>query len=291
MFSDRIITEIQSKKTCLCLGLDPVFEKFPHELLKKFKDLSQVQNNTRCDLILEFCTNLIDACIDHVVCIKPQIAFFEMLGSEGFNTFQKVVKYAQSQGLIVIADAKRNDISSTASAYAKAFFGDFINADGVTVNPYLGSDGIVPFTDYKEKGVFVLLKTSNPSSKEIQMLPVNGNPLYIAVAELIHTWGAVNLGKLGYSNVGAVVGATFPEEAKIIRKKMPKTLFLVPGVGTQGGKFEDLACFFNKDKLGVIVNSSREINYAFNKTGLDYKTSAHITAKEIKEKINRAISI
>jgi orotidine-5'-phosphate decarboxylase len=290
MFSDKLIGEIKKKKTYLCLGLDPNVEKIPQELLSSNKTKEKDEVQAICNAIYEFNCGLIDSCAEYAACVKPQSAFYEVYGHKGVEAFDKTVKYAHKNGLQVVADAKRNDIASTAGAYAKAFF-EMYKCDCLTVTPYLGSDGITPFTDYKERGIFVLLKTSNPSGDEIQKLSVDGEPLYLKLADLINKWGESSIGESGFSNVGAVVGATFPEEAKAVRERMPHTIFLVPGFGAQGGDPAKLNAFFNSDKQGAIINSSRDINYAYIKHGGDFKSAAAKRAMETRDEINRVLGV
>ena len=229
--------------------------------------------------IEEFNFRLIDAISDLIPAIKPQIAFYERYGIEGLKAFVGTVKYGKEKGLIVIEDAKRNDIGSTASAYSDGHIGrtqlndlsiSVFDVDAITVNAYLGSDGIIPFLNDVEKygkGIFILVKTSNPSSVDLQDVGIiykgKKQKLYEHVARLVNEWGIFTLGESGYSSIGAVVGATFPADAKILRKIMPKAYFLVPGYGTQGGKAADVMNCFNNDGLGALISSSRSINYAF----------------------------
>lgn len=274
-FIDRLIELVTKKQSHIVVGLDPVFESLPATIRK-------AANNNLRDIskaIVEFNFKLIDAVHDLVPAIKPQIAFYERYGVEGFNAFVKTINYGKKKGLIVIDDAKRNDIGSTAVAYSDGHIGritickqlkPIIDADAITVNPYLGTDGILPFLNdvqkYK-KGIFVLVKTSNPSSIEIQDITVlHRNKkcrLYEVVANLVNLWSDKTIGKSEYSSVGAVVGATFPKEAKLLRKLMPKSYFLVPGYGAQGGKASDIVNCFNKDGYGALIAASRSINYAF----------------------------
>ena len=224
--------------------------------------------------IWEYNKKIIDATYDLIPAVKPQIAMYEQFGIEGLIAYKKTCDYAKSKGLVVIGDIKRGDIGSTSAAYAVAHLGKVavgsnkiaaFNEDFVTVNPYLGSDGVNPFVDVckeENKGIFVLVKTSNPSSGEFQDQLVNGRPLYELVAEKVVEWGNQCMGDT-YSNVGCVVGATYPEMGKVLRKLMPNTYILVPGYGAQGGKGADLVHYFNEDGLGAIVNSSRGIIAAY----------------------------
>jgi len=296
MFSDRLVETIKAKKSYLCLGLDPIIERLPEEILSSNRESESNETTAMCNAIYEFNCGLIDACEEFIVCIKPQIAFYEMWGFQGYHVFQRTIEYARTKSIPVIADAKRGDISSTGRAYARAFLGDTMKADAVTVNPYLGSDGIVPFTSYKNKGIFVLLRTSNPGSKEVQMLPVQDSagkttPLYIHIAAMIKKLGEEYIGENGFSSVGAVAGATFPEEGKVLREFMPETFFLVPGIGAQGGKLSCIPAFFNDDMQGAVISLSRDINYAYQKSSHDYKIAAEKRARRLRDKINQTLGL
>lgn len=265
-FSDKLIKEIERKDSRLSVGLDPVYEKIPESIRSEFTS----DEEGRANAVFEFCKQVINATTEHAVCFKPNSAFFEQYGWRGFKTLEFVCKHA-SKKAVVILDAKRGDIGNTSEAYAKACFS---LADAVTINPLLGSDSIAPFIEYckKDKGVFILAKTSNPSSTEFQ----DENWLKKVSAKIVE-WGIESVGENSYSNVGAVVGATAPTEAEKLRKLMPKSFFLVPGFGAQGGSAQAVANCFNKDGLGAVVNSSREIIYAGDWTK---------KAEETKEKIN-----
>lgn len=226
------------------------------------------------EAIFQFNKEIVDKTYDLIPAVKPQIAMYEQFGIPGMIAFKKTVDYCKEKGLVVIADIKRGDIGSTSSAYAVGHVGEVqvgtnkyvpFDEDFVTVNPYLGSDGIRPFMDVcktRDKGIFILVKTSNPSSGEFQDRLVDGKPLYEHVAEQVAQWGEEHMGD-SYSYVGAVVGATYPEIGKVLRKVMPKTYILVPGYGAQGGKGADLVHYFNEDGLGAIINSSRGIIAAY----------------------------
>ena len=227
------------------------------------------RGNGACAAISEFHELVLDAVADLVPAIKPQLAFFEQYGVAGMQAFENTVRAAKERGLLVIADGKRNDISSTAEAYAKAYLGaDGFACDALTVTPYLGRDSLVPFVEAckkRGKGLFVILKTSNPGSKDFedQPLEATGRPLYEKIAGVIEELGDGLVGGSGYSSIGAVIGATFPEEGRRLRELMPRALILVPGYGAQGGSAKAAAECFNEDGLGAIVNSSRGITYAF----------------------------
>lgn len=261
MVIDKLVEKIKEKKNPCIVGIDPEWNKIP-DCYKK-ADLPEPE------VIFRWAKDIIDCAADIVAAIKPQIAFFEVYGAEGMKVFQKIVAYAHEKGLVVIEDSKRNDIGNTAKAYANAHLSKegVINADFMTVSPFLGTDSIQPFLDVaekNEKGVFVLVKTSNPSSVEIsEAKNENGEKISDWLAGYISSVGQNYLGKSGYSAVGAVVGATFPEEAKRLRKIMHNHYFLVPGFGAQGGSAKDIISCFNDDGLGAVVSSSRQILYKY----------------------------
>lgn len=274
LFIDKLIKEVKKKKSCTVIGLDPVIEYFPQQFKKKIHSLQEIGQR-----IFEFNKVIIDSTYDLIPAVKPQIAFYERYGLPGLEAFLKTVLYAQKMNLIVIEDAKRNDIGSTAVAYSDGHLGKIrygnkteyvFNVDAITVNPYLGSDGIYPFIeDVKKynKGVFILVKTSNRSSVELQDVLVTYKrrkfKFYELVAKYVNEWAKQAIGKTGYSSVGAVVGATFPKDASNLRKLLPKSYFLVPGYGAQGGRAKDMVRFFNNDGLGALISSSRGITYAY----------------------------
>lgn len=270
----RLIEKIQKTKAPICVGLDPMLGFIPEEILKKsFQEFGETMEGA-ADAIWNFNKEIVDHTWDLIPCVKPQIAMYEQFGIEGLKVYERTVRYCQDKGLLVIGDAKRGDIGSTSAAYATAHLGKVkigeslcrgFDTDFLTVNPYLGTDGIKPFTDIckaEDKGLFVLVKTSNPSSGEFQDQKINGVPLYELVADKVVEWGQDSV-ENGYSNVGAVVGATYPEMSAILRKKMPHTYFLVPGYGAQGATAQDLKPCFHEDGLGAIVNSSRGIIAAY----------------------------
>ena len=258
----------------IVVGLDPQLKFLPEPLLEaSFKEFDENPEGV-CDAIFNFNKRIVDAVCDLVPAVKPQIAMYEVYGIPGLIAFDKTVKYCKEKGLIVIGDVKRGDIGSTSGAYAQGHLGhvtiggkDYrgFEEDFATVNPYLGSDGVKPFIDVckaEDKGIFVLVKTSNPSSGELQDRVTDGRPIYEWVGEMVAKWGEDCMDG-DYSNVGAVVGATYPEMGKVLRKIMPKSFILVPGYGAQGGKGADLVHFFNEDGLGAIINSSRGIIAAY----------------------------
>ena len=270
----QLIEKIQKTKAPVCVGLDPMLSYIPEHILKKsFREYGETLEGA-ADAIWNFNKEIVDHTFDLIPSVKPQIAMYEQFGIEGLKTYERTVRYCQEKGLLVIGDAKRGDIGSTSAAYATAHLGKVkvgnslcraFDTDFLTVNPYLGTDGVKPFVDVcksDDKGLFVLVKTSNPSSGEFQDQLVDGRPVYELVAEKVVEWGADCMDGR-YSNVGAVVGATYPEMSAVLRKLMPNTYFLVPGYGAQGGTAKDLKACFNEDGLGAVVNSSRGIIAAY----------------------------
>ncbi len=261
-FADRLLDAIDEKGTPAMVGLDPRYESLPAELSRG----PSPGRAAAAEAILAFTRRIIDVVAPLVPAVKPNIAFFEAFGSEGYRAFEAVVAHARERGLLVVADAKRGDIGSTAEAYARALF-DEIGADAVTLSPWLGEDSLRPFFERVDggKGCFLLVRTSNPSSAQVQDLPAGDRKVFEAVADLVRGWGESRLGERGFSSVGAVVGATFPAQAAALRERMPRTPFLLPGYGTQGGKAESLRNAFGKDGYGAVVNSSRGIIFAFSR--------------------------
>lgn len=280
-FADTLFERVK-KTGPLCVGLDPHIAHIPDFLL--------MESKTKAEAVWKFNQGIIDAIHDLVAVVKPQIAFFEALGVEGMEVYSKTVKYARSKGLLVIADIKRGDIGSTSEAYAKAHFEhpDF-EIDAVTLSPYMGSDTIEPFLPYvkKGKGLFILVKTSNKSSQDFQDLQMGLSRLYQVVGAKVKEWGKAFVGMSGYSSIGAVVGATHPEELKRLRAEMPTTPFLVPGFGAQGGTAQDIKPAFDKNGLGAIVNSSRDIIFAYQK---DPTYSPQDFQKAAREAVQRSQS-
>ena len=282
----KLITEIQKKNAPIVVGLDPQLGFLPKQLMKAgIKEYGESLEAVAA-AVFEFNKAIIDATADLIPAVKPQIAMYEQFGVSGLVAYRETTEYAKSKGLIVIGDVKRGDIGSTSGAYAAGHIGTVqvgdktfcpFDEDMVTVNPYLGSDGVKPFVDVcnqNDRGIFVLVKTSNPSSGEFQDRESDGRPIYEYVAEKVVEWGEASMDG-AYSNVGAVVGATYPEQGKILRKLMPKTYILVPGYGAQGGQGKDLVDFFNEDGLGAIVNSSRGIIAAYTKSEYSNFGEAH----------------
>lgn len=291
-FADRLIDAIKAKKSRVCVGLDPRLEALPEEF--KHGVAKDIERAGRA--VLDFNAALIDLIKDHAVAVKPQIAFYEKLGPYGVVAYFATCKHARDNGLLVIGDVKRGDVPDTAKAYSDAHFYAF-PADAITVNPFFGSDGMAPFVDGAQKvggGLFVLVKTSNPKSGEIQDLVVEGRPLYMHIADKVKTWGEPLVGESGYSSVGAVVGATHPKQAAEIRAALPKAFFLVPGYGAQGGKAEDLKACFNPDGLGAVVNSSRGIIGAWEKDpykGMPWEKAVAKAVVDMKADINGALGV
>ncbi|MFC4077743.1 orotidine-5'-phosphate decarboxylase [Salinithrix halophila] len=285
-FSDLIIKDILKKESALIVGLDPNPAYFPLCLLEKGQDSKAIAK-----AIWEFNQLIIDVVNPHVVAVKPQLAYYEVFGSDGIYALEKTISYAKSKGLLVINDAKRGDIGPTATTYAKAFLGDSpLSGHGVTVSPYLGTDGILPFlkegTDQR-KGIFVLLKTSNPSASELQDLQLKtGEKLYQRLAELFDPIAKETMGHYGYSNLGVVVGATYPQDASYIRDSLKHSLFLVPGYGAQGGKAKELTGYFDENGMGALVSSTRGIIYSYIQKNEEW---AHLNKKEIQESIEEAV--
>ena len=270
----KLISNIQKTKAPIVVGLDPMLNYIPQQVKDKaFQEFGETLEGA-AEAIWQYNKEIVDCTYDLIPAVKPQIAMYEQFGIEGMKAFKKTVDYCKSKGLVVIGDVKRGDIGSTSAAYATGHLGKVqvgsktysaFDEDFATVNPYLGSDGIKPFMEVckeEKKGLFILVKTSNPSSGEFQDQLINGKPLYEMVGEKVAQWGEECMGDQ-YSYIGAVVGATYPEMGKVLRKVMPKSYILVPGYGAPGGKGADLVHFFNEDGLGAIVNSSRGIIAAY----------------------------
>lgn len=270
----KLISNIQKTKAPIVVGLDPMMNYIPQQVKEKaFQEFGETLEGA-AEAIWQYNKEIVDCTCDLIPAVKPQIAMYEQFGIEGMKAFKKTVDYCKSKGLVVIGDVKRGDIGSTSAAYATGHLGKVqvgsktysaFDEDFATVNPYLGSDGIKPFMEVckeEKKGLFILVKTSNPSSGEFQDQLIDGKPLYEVVGEKVAQWGEECMGEQ-YSYIGAVVGATYPEMGKVLRKVMPKSYILVPGYGAQGGKGADLVHFFNEDGLGAIVNSSRGIIAAY----------------------------
>lgn len=271
---NRLVENIGKTGAPIVVGLDPMLGYVPEQVKKKaFEEYGETLEGA-AEAIWQFNREIVDKTWDLIPAVKPQIAMYEQFGIPGLQAFQKTVDYCKEKGLVVIGDIKRGDIGSTSAAYAVGHLGKVqvgsktyapFDEDFATVNPYLGSDGVKPFIEVckeEKKGLFILVKTSNPSSGEFQDRLIDGRPLYELVGEKVAQWGEDHMGE-EYSYIGAVVGATYPEMGKVLRKIMPKAYILVPGYGAQGGKGKDLVHFFNEDGLGAIVNSSRGIIAAY----------------------------
>ena len=304
MMMDQLFERVISLRNPSVLGLDTKVEYLPEEMQKEFDPDAPFASAS--EMIYEFNRKIIDAVCDIICCVKLQSAYYEMYGSCGIKTFERTIEYAKSRGMLVMADAKRNDIGSTAEAYATAFLGKTMFPDGVereaygadmlTVNGYLGIDGIQPFLNAckeQEKGIFILVKTSNTSSGQLQDLMFeNGKTVYQTMGTLVNEWGENQVGKYGYSAIGAVVGATYPEQGEILRKQLEHTPFLLPGYGAQGATGADLAMSFDKNGLGSIVNASRSLMCAYRKEGyrgLEYYDAARNAAIAMREDILDAL--
>jgi orotidine-5'-phosphate decarboxylase len=289
-FADRLLEKIRAKDSRCVVGLDPRIDQMP----------AFITRGNVSAAIGEFHELVLDAVAHLVPAVKPQLAFFEQYGVAGIQAFENTVRAAKQRGLLVIADGKRNDISSTAEAYANAYLGpDVFDCDALTVTPYMGRDSLMPFVEACKKhgkGLFAILKTSNPGSRDFedQALESTGRPLYERIASALNELGEELVGAAGYSSVGAVIGATFPDEGRRLRELMPKALILVPGYGTQGGSAQAAAECFNDDGLGAIVNSSRGITYAFGDPDISrdaFQRSVREKTLAMIEDINKAVSL
>ena len=303
---DILIEKIKEKQSPIVMGIDPRYDFIPNYIKNKYEN--SVDGFAKASI--EFAKGLIDSVSDIVPAIKPQLAYFEAMGPKGLVAYQEIIEYAKSKGLIIISDAKRGDIGTTSKAYSNAFLGktelndkleSIYNSDFVTVNPYMGSDSVNPFIeDCKNynKGIFVLIKTSNKSSGELQDLTLeNGKKVYEHVASLVDNWGNDLIGENGYSSVAAVVGATYPTQLKELRQLMPHTFFLIPGYGAQGGKAEDIALAFDKNGLGGIINASRSLMCAYKSdrwkdkyTEEQYGEATRAEAIRMRDELNSAIN-
>ncbi|MDE6149192.1 MAG: orotidine-5'-phosphate decarboxylase [Ruminococcus sp.] len=293
MSFDRLIEKIVQTQNPSVVGLDPKLEYVPQFIIDKKVKKYGKSLKAASKAILEFNKAIIDEIHDICPAIKPQAAYYEMYGYEGVKTLYKTIQYAQNKGMFVMTDGKRNDIGATMEAYATAHLGltdvcgeeiPAFGADALTVNGYLGTDGIAPLLekcDEYDKGIFVLVKTSNKSSGELQDLKIGDKTVYATMGELCENWGKDHMGKYGYSSVGAVVGATYPEQLAEMRKALPHTFFLVPGYGAQGGGAEGVAKGFDENGLGAIVNSSRGVMCAYKKEGCDEHDFAKAARREV----------
>lgn len=309
---DSLIEKIEEKKNPTVLGLDPSIQLLPQELLHKTKRGGRYDLTLLTELAADFLYPIIDAVSDIVPAVKPQLAYFEQLGSGGLKLYADVVSCCKKKGLYVIADCKRGDIGDTMQSYTAAHIGvvDIENdpahdkltvwdADSMTVNPYFGTDGVAPaikIAGERGKSLFILVKTSNPSGAEIQNLRTDkGEFVYEAVAELVKTWGAVlPRGNKGYDDIGAVVGATYPEEIAALRARCPHTFFLIPGYGAQGGSASGVAAAFDENRRGAVVNNSRGILGAYKKengSGLNFAEAARRAAIAMRDDLRSVLSL
>jgi orotidine-5'-phosphate decarboxylase len=283
-FSDRLAAAILEKRSHVVLGLDPDYSLLPPEILGTGAGPTPSAEET-CEAYRRFILPLLEALREDVVAVKIQAAFFEALGWKGVELFAEAVDEAQRLGYLVIADAKRGDIGNTAEAYARAHL-DVVGADALTVNPYFGTDGMEPFlrrTRTEGKGLFVLVKTSNPSSSDLQDLVLaDGRLVYEAVGDLVQRWGRDSRGGRGWSAVGAVVGGTHPAQAQQLRRRLPKVPFLIPGYGAQGATASDLQGLFGADRVGAVVNSARAILYAYRTGGKPWLEAAREEAAAMR---------
>jgi orotidine-5'-phosphate decarboxylase len=288
-FGDRLAEAVERKRSQLLVGLDPVTELLPLELAGDAQ-LGRAEAANACE---RFCRGVIDAVAQYAVGVKPQLAFFEALGADGMHAFENVCAYARTVGLIVVADAKRGDIGSTARAYASAYLAahddDAPLADAMTVNPYLGRDSIEPFLAACRRegaGIFCLVKTSNGGTADVQELTLSdGRRVWHQVAELVAEWGADLVGERGLSSVGAVVGATYPRAVAEARKLMPQSILLLPGIGAQGATPADVARAFTSGPASALVPVSRAVIYAFRVDGADWRTAAAAEAARLRREV------
>lgn len=295
-FGDRLTEQVQLKKSSVCVGLDPRWSSLPAAIrdTTDAKDLIKVAAATQC-----YCQEVIDAVADHAPIIKPQAAFFEQLGPAGMQTLAAVILHARKRGLLVLFDGKRGDIGSTAEGYADAYLGAASpwHCDALTVNPYLGDDTLVPFVKVaraRDAGIFVLVKTSNPGSGFLQDLQFDsGQTIYERMADTVESHAVATQSVSGYGCVGAVVGATYPEQLHELRNRMPHAWILIPGFGAQGGTAQDVAHGFDADGLGAIVNSSRGIIFAYNLpqySQLTWPDAVAAAAADMAQQLREAVS-
>ncbi len=305
---NKLIAKIKDTNAPIVVGLDPMMKYVPEHIQKQaFAEFGETLEGA-AEAVWQYNKGIVDAVCDLIPAVKPQIAMYEQFGIPGVEAFKKTVDYCKEKDLVVIGDVKRGDIGSTSEAYAIGHLGRVtvggqsycgFGEDFATVNPYFGSDGINPFSKIcrqERKGIFVLVKTSNPSSGEFQDLSVDGKPLYQMVGEQVARWGAECMPESGnYSYIGAVVGATYPEQGKILRKVMPNTFILVPGYGAQGGKGADLVHYFNKDGLGAVISSSRGIIAAYQQEKYaqygeeNYAEASRAAVLDLREDIAQAL--
>jgi orotidine-5'-phosphate decarboxylase len=307
-FADRLLVQVKQKDNPTVLGLDPQLSYVPEFIRKEVEQDVDNLMEVAAESLFRFNCGLIDAVADLIPAVKPQLAYYEMYGMAGLRAFRKTCSYAREKGLLVIADAKRGDIGPTAGAYARAYLGrveldegmstQLYEIDALTVNAYLGFDGVEPFLFHSnggEKGIFLLVRTSNPSAGDLQDLTLqDGRRVYEAMGDLVSGWGELFVGELGYSSVGAVVGATWPQQAAALRKRLPRTLILVPGYGAQGATGQDVAVNFDQNGLGAVVNASRSLMCAYQKEAgcdpRDYAGACRRAALKMQDDLNRSIA-
>jgi len=293
LFIDKLFAKIKESESRICVGLDPHLHLIPDFIFEEVENKVDDSEKAKALAVLNFNKKIIDEISKYTAIVKPQIAFYEKMGLAGLKTLDKTIAYAKNKGLLVLLDAKRNDIGSTAQAYSEAYLKNK-NIDAITINPYFGFDGIKPFLNYKDKGAFVLVRTSNESAVDVQDIESkDGKKIYEKIGDLVKDWGKDYLGKCGYSNLGAVIGATYPKELKDLRSLLPETFFLIPGYGAQGGGAEDVVHGFDEDGSGAIINSSRGIIFAYRNqkkySEKDFDLAAGQAAKDMKEEINQAL--
>jgi orotidine-5'-phosphate decarboxylase len=294
-FSDRLAAAVLARRSVVCVGLDPVLERMPPELVEKYRpqaaELGEDDAIAAC--FQEFCGGVIDAVADVAACVKPQAAFFEQYGAAGWRALAAVIRCAHEYDLPVILDVKRGDIASTGAAYGNAAFGGArgfsgpapgIGADAMTASPYLGDDSLQPLVDHcaSGHGVFILTRTSNPGAALLQEIEIDGRPLFLRVADLARELGAAHVGDAGYSDVGAVAGATAPAQLRAVREALPNAFLLVPGYGAQGGSAEALKGVAAGDAAGFVVNASRSVIFAWQQVGGDYRRAAAAAAESMR---------
>lgn len=295
-FSDRLIAQIREKDSAVCVGLDPRPDRLPAEL----RVADSAGPSEIAEAYQRFCRGVIEAVAPLVPVVKPQAAFFEALGPAGMPVLAEVIDTAHRAGLLVVLDGKRNDIGSTAEAYASAYLGaghaSVWGSDALTVSPYLGEDSLLPFVDRCDAaaaGVFVLVKTSNPGGGWLQDRDAEGTKVYQHVADMVQQLNQPRLGSSGYGSVGAVVGATYPEQLSELRKRIPSAIFLIPGFGAQGGAAADVRGGFDGEGLGAIVNSSRHLIFAYRRAefaeyaqGADWQLAVELATREMNDQLN-----
>lgn len=301
-FSDRLAKAIRARCSVVCVGLDPTLERMPPALVEKYRpqaaELGEDEAVAAC--FQEFCSGVIDAVAGFAACVKPQSAFFEQYGSAGWRALGAVIRCAHEYELPVILDVKRGDIASTGAAYGRAAFGGApgfaapvagLAADALTASPYLGGDSLEPLVAHcaDGKGVFVLTRTSNPGAVLLQEREVEGHPLYVCVAELVARLGADHMGDAGYSDVGAVAGATSPASLRLVREVLPHAFLLVPGYGAQGAGADALAGIAAGDAAGFVVNASRSIIYAWQAEAAEYRRAAAAAAESMRNDLAFAL--